>query len=94
MYRLVKTLTGSLGGAGCGGAIYGELKKSSMHKLVKVMVASTNLGPKSRFLDVGSGLGKPNLHVVQYPGVKVSIGIKLIYKRWLLSMSCLKACLI
>ena len=93
VYRIVNKLSGQLGGAGCGGAIYGELTKSSMHKLVQLMVASTNLGPKSRFLDVGSGIGKPNLHVAQYPGVEVSIGIELIYERWLLSMSCLKACL-
>ena len=44
-----------------------ELTKSSMHKLVQLMVASTNLGPNSRFLEV--------------------------YKRWLLSICCLKACL-
>jgi len=93
VYRIVNTLTGSLGGAGCGGAIYGELTKSSMHKLIKLMVDSIKLGPDSRFLDVGSGVGKPNLHVAQYPGVKVSIGIELIYERWLLSISCLKACL-
>ena len=54
MYRIVWKLTGSLGGNGSGGAIYGELTKSSMHKLVQLMVASTNLGPKSQFLDVGS----------------------------------------
>ena len=64
-----------------------------MHKLVQLMVASTNLGPKSRFLDVGSGLGKPNLHVAQYPGVKVSIGIELKRERWMLSLANLKACL-
>ena len=93
VYRIVHKTTGSLGGNGSGGAIYGELTKSSMHKLVKLMVASTNLGPKSRFLDVGSGLGKPNLHVAQYPGVKVSIGIELKRERWMLSLSNLKACL-
>ena len=57
------------------------------------MVTSTNLGPNNRFLDVGSGLGKPNLHVAQYPGVKVSIGIELKRERWMLSLSNLKACL-
>ena len=93
VYRIVHKTTGTLGGNGSGGAIYGELTKSSMHKLVKLMVASTNLGPKSRFLDVGSGLGKPNLHVAQYPGVKVSIGIELKRERWMLSLSNLKACL-
>ena len=87
VYRIVQKLTGNLGGGGNGGAIYGEVTKSSMHKLVQLMVDSTNLGPNSRFLDVGSGIGKPNLHVAQYPGVKVSIGIELIYERWLLSIS-------
>ena len=87
VYRIVQKLTGNLGGGGNGGAIYGEVTKSSMHKLVQLMVDSTNLGPNSRFLDVGSGIGKLNLHVALYPGVKVSIGIELIYERWLLSIS-------
>ena len=42
VYRIVNTVTGNLGGAGCDGEIYGELTKSSMHKLVQLMVASTN----------------------------------------------------
>lgn len=44
------------------------------------------------FIDVGSGLGKPNYHAASDPHVRISIGIELEHIRWqvikLLSCSC------
>ena len=93
VYNLVKQLTGSIGGNGHGGAIYGELTVGSMQKMVELMKIHTNLGPDSRFIDVGSGLGKPNLHVSQDPGVEFSYGIEMEHVRWMLGMSNLKVVL-
>jgi len=79
--------------SGCGGAIYGELTVGSMQKMVELMKVHTNLGPDSRFIDVGSGLGKPNLHVTQDPAVEFSYGIEMEQVRWMLGMSNLKVVL-
>mmetsp|Transcript_22685 Transcript_22685/g.27824 ORF Transcript_22685/g.27824 Transcript_22685/m.27824 type:complete len:365 (-) Transcript_22685:29-1123(-) len=87
VYTLVNKMTGSIGGNGHGGAIYGELTVGSMQKMVDLMKFHTNFGPKSRFIDVGSGLGKPNLHVTQDPGVEFSYGIEMEHVRWVLGMS-------
>jgi hypothetical protein len=57
------------------------------------MMETTGLSKESRFIDVGSGIGKPNLHVAQYPGVAFSCGVEMEHTRWALGMTCLKACL-
>ena len=93
VYSLVNKRTGSLGGNGAGGAIYGELTSGSMQKMVDLMKIHTDFEPKSRFIDVGSGLGKPNLHVAVDPGVEFSYGIEHEKVRWLLGMSNLDAVL-
>ena len=64
-----------------------------MQKMVDLMKEHTNLGPDSRFIDVGSGLGKPNLHVAQDPKVEFSYGIEMEHVRWVLGMSNLKVVL-
>ncbi len=87
IYTIVNKMTGSIGGNGCGGAIYGELTVGSMQKMIDLMKMHTNFGPNSRFIDVGSGLGKPNLHVTQDPGVEFSYGIEMEHVRWVLGMS-------
>lgn len=87
VYGTINALTGEMGGCASGGAIFGELTMGSFDKLVQKLIVQTNLGPTSCFLDVGSGLGKPNFHVAQYPGVRLSMGIELIKNRWLLSMN-------
>lgn len=53
----------------------------------------TGFDSSSRFIDVGSGIGKPNLHVAQYPGVQFSCGVEMEHTRWSLGMTCLKATL-
>jgi len=93
VYTLVNKMTGSIGGNGHGGAIYGELTVGSMQKMIDLMKIHTNFGKDSRFIDVGSGLGKPNLHVTQDPGVEFSYGIEMEHVRWMLGMSNLKTVL-
>ena len=93
VYKIVKKLTGNIGGNGYSGPIYGELTKHSMQKMVDLMVKRTDFSSSSRFIDVGSGIGKPNLHVAQYPGVEFSCGVEMEHNRWSLGMTCLKACL-
>ncbi|KAL9180130.1 hypothetical protein ACHAXT_008100 [Thalassiosira profunda] len=87
VYDIVRKHTGSIGGNGSGGAIYGELTSGSMQKMTNLMIEHTGLSSESRFIDVGCGLGKPNLHVAQYPGVEFSYGIEMEHVRWLLGMA-------
>ncbi|KAL3940718.1 MAG: hypothetical protein SGBAC_004789 [Bacillariaceae sp.] len=93
VYKIVNKLTGSLGGNGYSGPIYGELTMGSMQKMIDLMMEHTHLNQHSRFIDVGSGIGKPNLHVAQYPGVEFSCGVEMEHTRWSLGMTCLKAIL-
>lgn len=51
------------------------------------MMEHTGLSKDSRFVDVGCGLGKPNLHVAQFPGVDFSYGIEMEHVRWMLGMA-------
>ena len=87
VYEIVNKHTGSIGGNGHGGAIYGELTVGSMQKMTNLMIEYTNLSKDSRFIDVGCGLGKPNMHVAQYPGVEFSYGIEMEHVRWMLGMA-------
>ena len=93
VYTIIKKLTGSIGGNGSFGPIYGELTMGSMQKMVNIMKKYTEFDSSSRFIDVGSGIGKPNLHVAQDPGVEFSYGIEVEADRWLLGMNCLKVML-
>lgn len=93
VYALVKKLTGSLGGNGSCGPIYGELTQGSMQKMVNLMRQHTQFDHQSRFIDVGSGIGKPNLHVTQDPGVAFSCGIEMELDRYRLGLKCLQSVL-
>ncbi len=76
-YKVFNLATGTLGGNGSSGAIYGELTQGSMQKNVNYLKDKCGLDKDSRFLDVGAGLGKPNMHVAQDVGVRLSIGVEL-----------------
>lgn len=93
VYKIVKRLTGSLGGNASSGPIYGELTMHSMQKMINLMKEHTGFSAESRFIDVGSGIGKPNLHVTQDPGVCFSYGIEVEEARWVLGMTCLNGVL-
>eukprot|EP00605_Chrysophyceae_sp_TOSAG23-4_P000637 GSChrysophyteH1.ASY1.ANO1.718.1 assembled CDS len=90
VYGIVRQCTGTLGGNGTTGAIYGELTMGSMQKIINLMVEKCELNDQSRFIDVGSGLGKPNFHAAQDPQCRLSVGIELEKIRWQLSMYNLK----
>jgi len=53
---------------------------------VDALCKYTGFDASSAFVDVGSGLGKPNLHVALNPGVRLSFGVELEELRWQLSM--------
>ena len=73
-YKIVRKSTGALGGNGTTGAIYGELTVGSMQRIMDYLKENCSLTENSRFIDVGSGLGKPNFHAAQDPAVRLSIG--------------------
>ena len=58
-----------------------------MQNMINSMIEYTGLSANSRFIDVGCGLGKPNLHVAQCPGVDFSYGIEMDETRYMLGMS-------
>jgi len=87
VYNSVNKMTGTIGGTGHGGAIYGEITMKSMQRIVELMKKYADFNKDSRFIDVGCGLGKPNLHVAQDPQVEFSYGIEMEHVRWMLGLS-------
>ncbi|RYY86429.1 hypothetical protein EON63_05805 [archaeon] len=55
VYKVLNKATGSLGGNGYNGAIYGELTIGSMQKVINILKEKCRLTSKSRFIDVGAG---------------------------------------
>jgi hypothetical protein len=92
-YKAIRKQTGSLGGNAAGGAIYGEITQNSFQRVVDFLKENCALTSESLFLDIGSGLGKPNFHVAVDPGVQVSYGVELEELRWHLSLHNLKSIL-
>lgn len=86
IYTLVNKFVGPMGADGANGPIYGELSIGSMQSVLQ----SLELGSDSTFLDIGAGLGKPNLHAKAEFGVRMSIGIEVVGNRWWQSVSLLK----
>ncbi|CAI5716874.1 unnamed protein product [Hyaloperonospora brassicae] len=93
VYKAIRKQTGSLGGNAAGGAIYGEITQASFQRVVDYLKDKCELSASSCFVDVGSGLGKPNFHVSVDPGVQVSYGIELEELRWHLSLHNLRSVL-
>jgi len=86
LYRVIQKSSGAVGGYGHNGPVYGEITMGTFDKIVHVMKKHTAFDASSSFVDIGSGLGKPNLHVALHPGVKLSCGIEVEELRWQLSM--------
>ena len=57
-----------------------------MYKIVELMKTHTGFSADSRFIDIGCGLGKPNLYVAQDPGVSFSYGIECEKDRYRLGL--------
>ena len=58
IYKIIRKCTGTLGGNGYDGAIYGEVTMHSMQKVLNLLVEKCELTHRSRFIDIGAGLGK------------------------------------
>ena len=86
VYTDVQRATGSLGGNASGGAIYGEVTKQSVQRVLDVLREKCELGPTSSFIDIGSGLGKPNFHASVEGGLRYSVGVEIDKVRWHLSL--------
>lgn len=85
-YKILKKVTGTLGGNGYTGAIYGELTLRALQRVYNIMVEKCNLTKYSRMIDVGAGLGKPSFHAAQDPAVRLSLGMELEDIRWIVSL--------
>lgn len=81
-YKILRKVTGTLGGNGYTGAIYGELTTRALQRVYNIMVEKCNLTKYSRMIDVGAGLGKPSFHAAQDPAVRLSLGMELEDIRW------------
>jgi hypothetical protein len=86
LYKVIRQSTGAVGGYGHQGPIYGEITMGTFQKVIDALSLHTGFDASSSFVDIGSGLGKPNLHVALNPGVKLSYGIEVEQLRWQLSM--------
>lgn len=86
LYQVIQKYSGAVGGYGHNGPVYGEITMGTLQKVLNFLRDNLDFGSHSSFLDIGSGLGKPNLHVAVDPGVHVSFGIELEELRWQLSM--------
>jgi hypothetical protein len=58
-----------------------------MQKIVNLMKINTEFSADSLFIDIGCGLGKPNLYVAQDPGVCFSYGIEVERERYNLGIN-------
>lgn len=86
LYRVIQKSTGAVGGYGHNGPVYGEITMGTFQKVVDALALHTGFDASSSFIDIGSGLGKPNMHVALNPGVKMSYGVELEELRYQLSM--------
>ena len=85
-YSTVQRATGAIGGNAAGGAIYGEITKSSTQRILDVFRDKCGFGAGSAFIDIGAGLGKPNFHASIDGDLAISVGVELDRVRWHLSL--------
>jgi hypothetical protein len=90
IYRIIRAMTGSLGGSSSQNSTYGELTEHSMQRIIDFLKLKTGFNENSSFLDLGSGLCKPIIHVAQ--DVKcVSVGIENVKDRYFLGLHNIQA---
>jgi hypothetical protein len=83
LYKEINKIA-KLGGNGHGGAIYGEVTRMSMIYILRSAKEHLGLSKTTTFLDIGSGVGKPNLTAAVAEHVRLSIGIEVIrYRHWM-----------
>lgn len=54
---MIQKSTGSVGGYGHNGPIYGEITAGTFQKVVNALAEHTGFDASSSFVDIGSGLG-------------------------------------
>lgn len=86
LYHVIQKRSGAVGGYGHNGPVYGEITMGTFQKVLNFLRDNLDFDANSAFLDIGSGLGKPNLHVALNPGVRMSFGLEVEHLRWQLSM--------
>jgi len=86
LYRVIQRHTGKISGYGHNCSIYGEITIGSFQRVVNFLKTKLGFDQDSLFLDIGSGLGKPNFHVLLDPGVQYSFGVELEALRYSLSL--------
>ena len=85
-YSIIHKATGRHTGNDANGPIYGELTQGSMQKIFNVIETEFSIsGRQLRFLDIGSGLGKPNYHANALDA-ELSWGVEMILGRYNLCM--------
>jgi hypothetical protein len=72
------------------GPVYGELSLGSFKKIVKYLKLKCHMDERSRFIDIGSGLGKPNFHIAMDSKIALSIGVECEKPRYQLAMKILQ----
>jgi hypothetical protein len=81
IYGKIGKMTGGVGGAIPCAPLYGEITMVSFHKVLTFLIEKCGLSEgRTSVLDVGSGLGKPSLHVSadpRLPNVVWSFGIEV-----------------
>ena len=86
LYKIIQKRRAGIWGDGFNGPTYGELTEGSMQKIIDVLVQKCRFDWKSFFIDIGSGLGKPNFHVAHVVHPLLSIGVEVEEVRYLLSI--------
>ena len=86
LYKIIQKRRAGIWGDGFNGPTYGELTEGSMQKIIDVLVQKCRFDWKSFFIDIGSGLGKPNFHVAHVVHPLLSIGVEVEELRYLLSI--------
>jgi hypothetical protein len=77
LYSIMQGCESRLGGGEGVEGIYGSITQAGMNKIFDCMKHGTSFGANSCLIDIGSGLGRPQLHAAIDPGLKKSLGIEL-----------------
>ena len=84
MYSIMRKKFGTL--SGYSDYIHGELTIGAMQHVINFLKEHCEFNKSSRFIDIGSGLGKPTIHVTLDPGVRLSVGIEVQKDRYEMSI--------
>ncbi|KAK9864113.1 hypothetical protein WJX84_004311 [Apatococcus fuscideae] len=77
MYRVGGKWVRKLGGGEGFTGVYGTMGKPSTKKVMDALVQHTGMNRHSKFLDVGAGLGLPQMHAALDPGVERARGFEI-----------------